>query len=282
MPAHIHSVDPLYGFPTNLDTRKLGVFLIEVIFSDPVGDPDSGRPCIDRGQFGRISDRSTKRLVRELVAMAYGEKLFQEEDTDLSETQEAYKGSDAQKKIMEDHWDIPVFGAVLTAKNLKSVTGPVSVGNAFSIDIVHIVDNGLTRAAHVKNKANMGSCPVVHYGLYRLMVSYHPLKKSEYLTPRHLEMFWAGLIEGWENHRAANRQGVNLRYGAVFNFATARGNGASYTLAERIQAVSSVEVPTSTKDYTITADFENLPDGMTVHTWDLGVTWNNMRALAAK
>lgn len=300
MPSGVDTIDPVYGFPLTLGTLKHIVLYIEVVRSNPNGDPGrAGIPRVDHDNRGVISNQSVKRMIRDYVHRRHDHSMFIEHGADLGDLMDRYKkGADRYKKghpldedfdietFLGDFWDAPVFGAHLTQSRVK-VRGAFQFGDAVSVDPVEVIELPFTRVAgHRKVRevrsgdevstneylsTGFQSYSIVSYGLYRLEISYNPLDAAKNgLTKEAMALFWEGLVEGWQVNRSAHRVGVNLHSVYVFDYSNARGSEPTRTTAARVRAAVVGDVaPRSIDDYAFEVD-DNLPRGITLTTWQDG------------
>lgn len=77
-----------------------------------------------------------------------------------------------------------------------------------------------------------------------------------------LELLWQALAEMFEHDRSAARGEMATRGLYVFKHEGKLGNAPAYSLFERIKAEKQVEVPRSFKDYVVSVDTDNLPNGV--------------------
>lgn len=81
--------------PTDPSRRFFAVGAIEVVNSNPNGDPDdNGRPRVHPDtRHGIISPQCIKRVIRDHASALYSQKLFMERGVDLGALQNRYSGS---------------------------------------------------------------------------------------------------------------------------------------------------------------------------------------------
>lgn len=280
-------LDPTFGLPIDVTTRKKGVFYVEVIRSNPNGDPNAeGAPRVLPSEHGLITNACVKRVVRDFAHNIGGQPLYVARGADLTEVQERH-GKD-RDRMVASLWDLRPFGGSLTASGDR-VCGAVQFSDAVSIDPVDIEEVRGTRVGgHTRTRkgrgddaadeeflgANMFKYKVVSYGLYRGEFTLDPFKAKQVgLTEADLALLYAGLIEGFEYTRSAHRTGVNLRRLYVFDYPSARGTEPSHVTAARVKATKRPEVgmfPTRFEDYEIAVN-DVLPAGMTLSRWEDGV-----------
>ena len=285
----------------NLNHRYDFVLLFDVKDGNPNGDPDAGNlPRVDAetGQ-GLVTDVSLKRKVRNFVGLLHGEQppyeIYVKEKAILNKQHErAYQaipdgaailaGDDKKRKggdkveearqwMCQNFYDVRTFGAVMsTGINCGQVCGAVQMTFARSIDPVIASEHSITRMAVATEKEaekqdgdnrTMGRKFTVPYGLYVAhgFVSAHLADQTGF-SETDLELLWQALAEMFEHDRSAARGEMATRGLYVFKHEGKLGNAPAYSLFERIKAEKQVEVPRSFKDYMVTVDADNLPNGV--------------------
>lgn len=285
----------------NLNHRYDFVLLFDVKDGNPNGDPDAGNlPRVDAetGQ-GLVTDVSLKRKVRNFVGLLHGEQppyeIYVKEKAILNKQHErAYQaipdgaailaGDDKKRKggdkveearqwMCQNFYDVRTFGAVMsTGINCGQVRGAVQMTFARSIDPVIASEHSITRMAVATEKEaekqdgdnrTMGRKFTVPYGLYVAhgFVSAHLADQTGF-SETDLELLWQALAEMFEHDRSAARGEMATRGLYVFKHEGKLGNAPAYSLFERIKAEKQVEVPRSFKDYMVTVDADNLPNGV--------------------
>ena len=285
----------------SLNHRYDFVLLFDVKDGNPNGDPDAGNlPRVDAetGQ-GLVTDVSLKRKVRNFVGLLHGEQppyeIYVKEKAILNKQHErAYQaipdgaailaGDDKKRKggdkveearqwMCQNFYDVRTFGAVMsTGINCGQVRGAVQMTFARSIDPVIASEHSITRMAVATEKEaekqdgdnrTMGRKFTVPYGLYVAhgFVSAHLADQTGF-SETDLELLWQALTEMFEHDRSAARGEMATRGLYVFKHEGKLGNAPAYSLFERIKAEKQVEVPRSFKDYVVTVDADNLPNGV--------------------
>ena len=178
----------------NLLKRATGLLVLEVVNSNPNGDPDNeSDPRTRVGNYGEISPVSFKRKVRDLVeqkdgpvwqAMADAFKpALVAEEFDILEK----RGRDRQEilAMAEDaftrrYWDARLFGATfLEEKSAMPIkTGVVQFGMGLSVAPVEIQRLTLTSKSGVQKDKDRGMAPlgyrVVQHGVYTMPFFVNP------------------------------------------------------------------------------------------------------------
>ncbi len=175
--------------------RATGLLILEVVSSNPNGDPDQeSDPRLRLGNYGEISPVSFKRKLRDLVeqkegpvwqAVAAGsEPRLKEEEFDILEK----RGRD-RKKISEEvkdgsftrrYWDARLFGNTFLEEQAENPirTGVVQFGMGLSVAPVEVERLTLTNKAGVEADKDRGMAPlgyrVVQHGVYAMPFFVNP------------------------------------------------------------------------------------------------------------
>jgi CRISPR/Cas system type I-B associated protein Csh2 (Cas7 group RAMP superfamily) len=214
-------------------------------------------------------------------------------------------------EFKRDHWDVSTFGAVAPrVDNAERTAGAVLISHALSVTPIATVEFALTRvcgmvkekkeeknadtfdpdlgapietedlgiedsAPERANRANMGSQYHVPFALYEFDLRFIAGRAEvNQITSKHLEQFFLGLTNGFEQARAANRTGVDLHSLCLFQFHGLRGT-TERSLLSRIGAECSVSRPTSVQDFSFRFDTDRLPEQISTYTWKDGKTTKN-------
>jgi CRISPR-associated protein Csd2 len=151
----------------------------------------------------------------------------------------------AAARMCELHFDVRIFGAVMSSKvaNSGQVRGPIQIGVARTVDPVVIVDDSITRMAIQTDReaeANFmnqtfGSKSRVLFGLYVGQVDYSPsFARKTGFKASDLEMFWESLGRIFEYSRASGRDAVAMRQIIVFEHDSPLGCAHSHRLRELV------------------------------------------------
>ena len=256
------------------------VLLFDVKDGNPNGDPDAGNmPRVDPETMqGLVTDVALKRKVRDYVTLvkqnAPGYKIFIQSESSLNalieeeaealgaEKNNKRANKDLQKKMLEQYYDIRMFGAVLSTGdyNAGQVRGPVQLTFARSFDPVLPLELTITRQARTTDErmesgqTEMGKKPLVPYGLYRAHGFFNPfLAQAAGISPDDLDLFWNALVNMFDFDRSAARGEMSVRGLIVFTHENPKGNAPAHKLFElvRVTKKAEVESPRSYEDYEI-------------------------------
>lgn len=269
--------------------RHDALLLIEVVDSNPNGDPDAGnQPRTDpETAQGLITDVAIKRKIRDTVAaihpasdpVAEGRfNIYVTAGTALNTRHEgawAAIGKDctearARAWMAEHYFDVRMFGAVMSTgtKPAGRLTGPVQVGVARSVDPIVPTELAITRVAKTQagkeDQTEMGSKWIVPYGLYAARLHYSPaLGGKAEVTSEDLELLWSTLKVMWDHTRSASRTNISTRALCVFTHASALGDAPAWRLFNAVDIQrTSQGVPRRWEDYALTVG--DLPSGVTL------------------
>jgi len=174
-------------------TRATGLLVIEVVNSNPNGDPDNeSEPRTRVGGRGEISPVSFKRKLRDLVEQKEG-PVWEEMAKQLALSPDEFdilekRGRDRQKieseikeKTFEGrYWDGRLFGNTFLEKegSTSIKTGVVQFGMGISVAPVEIQRHTLTNKSGVQEGKDRGMAPlgyrVVQHGVYSMPFFVNP------------------------------------------------------------------------------------------------------------
>lgn len=183
--------------------------------------------------------------------------------------------------MCDNFYDIRTFGAVMTTFSKKEVKdkhnlncgqvrGPVQMGFARSIDPIVPQEITITRVAITTEDAakekntEMGRKYIVPYALYRCegYVSANLARKTTGFSEDDLELLWDAIENMFENDHSAARGKMAVRNLIIFKHDSELGNAPSHKLFELVNIKKNSELPRSFKDYTVSVDKENVPEGV--------------------
>lgn len=279
---------------TNPETRHEFVLLFDVRDGNPNGDPDMDNlPRIDpETRHGLVTDVSLKRKVRDYVHTILGNEIFIQSRASLNalikEAGEAVgeeptgskrANENVQDELIKRYYDVRMFGAVLSTGQLNAgqVRGPAQLTFARSIDPVYQHGLTITRQARTTEErmetgtTEMGRKAIIPYGLYRAHGFFNPFLARQ-VSEEDLGTLWEALTNMYEFDRSAARGQIAIRGLYVFSHENKKGNTHAHKLFDLVQvqrAESSEdqeesELPRDFRNYAVTIDEPNLPDGVTL------------------
>jgi len=273
------------------------VLLFDVKNGNPNGDPDGGNlPRIDpETGHGITTDVCLKRKVRNFVELVKEDEapylIYIKEKAVLSERRKpAYEAvedisvksekiSKARAWMCRNFFDVRTFGAVMSTKenNCGQVRGPVQFAFSESIDPVVQLEASITRmAVETRKEADaqsgdnrtMGRKTYVPYGLYRThgFIS-APLAKQTGFSEDDINLLWESLLNMFDHDRSAARGEMATQKLIIFKHDSELGNAPAQKLFElvKVERKDGETGPArSFKDYVVSVDKENCPDGVEV------------------
>ncbi|MCB1920413.1 MAG: type I-C CRISPR-associated protein Cas7/Csd2 [Candidatus Competibacteraceae bacterium] len=276
------------------------VYLFDVVNGNPNGDPDAGNlPRLDpETNQGLVTDVCLKRKIRNYVSLEKeatpGYAIYIQEKSVLNEQhREAYKAlsiepepkskppkdkakaNELTRWMCANFFDVRAFGAVMTTEvNCGQVRGPIQIAFASSIDPVIPLEISITRMAvtnerDLEKERTMGRKHIIPYGLYRVhgFISAKLAERTGF-SEDDLDLLWRSLINMFEHDRSAARGEMSARKLIVFRHDHPMGNAPAHTLFERVQVqrvAGEQDTPArSFRDYQVSVDRENLPEGITI------------------
>ncbi|MBL4807859.1 MAG: type I-C CRISPR-associated protein Cas7/Csd2 [Rhodobacteraceae bacterium] len=188
--------------------------------------------------------------------------------------------------MCDNFFDIRTFGAVMTTDvNCGQVRGPVQISFARSEDAILPLEITITRSSVTNEKdrdkeRTMGRKHIVPYGLYRAhgFINAKLANKTGF-SEEDLQTVWKALCDMFELDRSASRGEMATRRLIAFKHDSALGNAQAHKLFERITVARrsgddlipvgdprthNLPVARAFKDYEITVDDTNLPEGITI------------------
>lgn len=275
--------------------RATGLLVIEVVNSNPNGDPDrDSDPRMRPSGQGEISPVSVKRKLRDLVG-EHDAPFFQslpetyllhpdhyqilesrgrdrtairkEMGKDIKRfNQEEFLKSD----FVQKYWDARVFGNTFLEEGGDKgyiKTGVIQMGMGLSIAPVNVVRHTNTSKAGVQEGKNAGMAPlayrVVEHGVYCLPFFVNPNYAGKSgCTAEDIELFKLTLPYVFDLNRSAIRPDVRIRHAWYIEHKNALGSCPDYLLLEALtpERIGRAEEPSeSWKDY---QDKTGLPESL--------------------
>ncbi len=278
----------------SINNRYDFVYLFDVKDGNPNGDPDAGNmPRVDpETGHGLITDVCLKRKVRNFVEITQQdnsryqifikEKAVLNQLIDEAHEQEEVKAKEKGEKtaaarawMCQKYFDIRSFGAVMsTGKNAGQVRGPIQLTFSRSAGPIFSQEHSITRMAVATEKEaekqsgdnrTMGRKATVPYGLYRChgFISAHLAAQTGF-SEDDLELFWQALENMFDHDRSAARGEMTARGLYIFKHSSKLGNAPAHSLFEKISVTlkNDSKPPRMFSDYQISADRENIPQGV--------------------
>ena len=279
------------------------VYIFDVQDGNPNGDPDAGNlPRVDAETgMGLVTDVCLKRKVRNYVQVARqnipgydilvkSKDLSGEEVFINREIRNAYqeikiqipeRGTADEKQIplgrqrmCAKFYDVRTFGAVLsTGVNAGQVRGAIQLTFARSVDSIVSEEHAITVCAARDEKKTyasqigiQGRKATVPYGLYVChgFVSANLARQTGF-SQEDLDLFFDALKNMFDVDRSAARGLMSAQRLIVFKHDSILGNAPANKLFDLVTITRNTsDSPRSFKDYTVTIDEENVPQGVSV------------------
>ncbi|WP_416177224.1 type I CRISPR-associated protein Cas7 [Dialister sp.] len=275
--------------------RATGLLVIEVVNSNPNGDPDRESDPRQRPDGrGEISPVSFKRKLRDLLedstsdfVKALPEKfsdhmeqyqILENRTRDLKAVQ-SEMGTNKSKfneddflksPFVQKYWDARVFGNTFLEKGADKgfiKTGVVQFGVGLSISPVDIIRESNTRKAPVQEGKDSGMAPlafrVVAHGVYCMPFFVNPNYASKTgCTEDDIELLKLLIPQAYDLTRSAIRPDVRIRHAWYIEHKNILGSCPDYKLFEALTPVrkgNKEEPSTSWDDY---EDRDSLPESL--------------------
>ena len=267
--------------------RATGLLVIEVVNSNPNGDPDrEADPRQRPNGFGEISPVSFKRKVRDLLddsASPFFESLpekfrLNEDHYQILEhrgrdrnaiTKEMTSGGKPadfnqeeflKSEFVRKYWDARVFGNTFLEKDGNKgyiKTGVVQFGVGISISPVNIIRQTNTNKAGVQEGKNAGMAPlafrVVEHGVYCMPFFVNPnYARKSGCTADDIELLKLLIPQAYDMNRSAIRPDVRLRHAWYIEHKNLLGSCPDYMLLDALtpERIGDVSEPSeSWHDY---------------------------------
>ena len=252
---------------TNEIKRATGLLVLEVVNSNPNGDPDrESEPRMRPNGLGEISPVSFKRKLRDLVG-DHDAPFFRSLPSEFSDSPEYYeilesRGRDRasitkemgeniksfdQKKFLDSpfvkkYWDARVFGNTFLEEGGNKgyiKTGVVQIGMGLSISPVNVVHHTNTNKAGVQEGKNAGMAPmayrVVEHGVYCMPFFINPNYAAKSgCTAADIELFKKAIPYAYDLNRSAIRPDVRIRHAWYITHKDSLGSCPDYLLLEAL------------------------------------------------
>lgn len=264
--------------------RATGLLVIEVVSSNPNGDPDrESDPRQRPNGCGEISPVSFKRKLRDLVD-DHDAPFFQALPAKFSDNPDHYwilehrgrdrksitaeMGKDPEKfmhsEFVRKYWDARVFGNTFLEDGGNKgfiKTGVVQLGMGVSVAPVSILRQTNTNKAGVQEGKNAGMAPlayrVVEHGVYCMPFFVNPnYAHKSGCTAEDIELFKLLLPHAYEMNRSAIRPDVRIRHAWYMEHKHMLGSCPDYMLLE---ALTPTRIGCKNDPSTCWADYKDKP-----------------------
>lgn len=267
--------------------RATGLLVLEVINSNPNGDPDRENDPRQRPNgLGEISPVSIKRKMRDLVEDHDGvffqslpEKFIQDaehfcvlesrgRDRAMITREMGDAPSFMESTFVKKYWDARVFGNTFLEDGGNKdfiKTGAVQFGMGLSVSPISIVRHTNTNKAGVEEGKKSGMAPlayrVVEHGVYYVPFYVNPNYAAKSgCTADDIELMKRVIPYSFDLTRSNIRPDVRLRHAWYMEHKNKLGSCPDYLLIDSLipKRIANLEEPsTSWKDY---QDISDLPE----------------------
>lgn len=270
--------------------RATGLLVIEVVNSNPNGDPDrESDPRQRPNGCGEISPVSFKRKLRDLLD-DHDAPFFQALPEKYSKDAERYfilehrgrnrseikkeMGKDPnhflESKFVHKYWDARVFGNTFLEDGGDKgfiKTGVVQFGMGVSIAPVDILRQTNTNKAGVQEGKNAGMAPlayrVVEHGVYCMPFFVNPnYARKSGCTVDDIELLKLLIPHAYEMNRSAIRPDVRLRHAWYIEHKNMLGSCPEYLLFEALTPEKSGDKNTPSTSWGDYQDKTELPENL--------------------
>jgi Cas7 group CRISPR-associated protein Csh2 len=276
--------------------RATGLLVIEVVNSNPNGDPDrESDPRQRPNGLGEISPVSFKRKLRDLLedadspffrglpkdysGNADGYRILEsrgrKRDEIKSEMGDTTVGKFSQatflkSQFVKKYWDARVFGNTFLESGADKgfiKTGVVQFGVGISLAPISIVRHTNTNKSGVEGDKQQGMAPlafrIVEHGVYVMPFFVNPNYAAKTgCTAKDIELLKILIPHAYDLTKSAIRPDVRLRHAWWIEHKNVLGSCPDYQLFEALTPVrtgDANDASTSWKDY---EDVKGLPDAL--------------------
>ncbi|MGK9478014.1 type I CRISPR-associated protein Cas7 [Melioribacter sp. OK-6-Me] len=260
--------------------RVTGLLVIEVINSNPNGDPDKESDPRQRNDLrGEISPVSFKRKLRDLIEDKKGEvwinisknlnlnngefhySILESRGRDRNEIIRMIK--EDEDKFKKEYWDARVFGNTFLEEGSSTSikTGVVQFGLGVSISPILIERHTTTNKAGVEEGKDRGMAPlsyrIVQHGLYCLPFFINPsVAYKTGCTYQDIELLTKVIPYAYTNTSSYIRSQVNIIHAWYIEHNSPLGSCSDFELIKdltpyRLKKEDSEKPSTSIEDYYI-------------------------------
>ncbi len=274
--------------------RATGLLVIEVVNSNPNGDPDNeSEPRTRVGDRGEISPVSFKRKLRDLVEQKDGpvwqeiagrfEPALNPEEFEILEK----RGRDRKKieseikdgSFVGHYWDARLFGNTFLEEGSSTSisTGVVQFGMGISVAPVEIQRHTLTNKSGVQEGKDRGMAPlgyrVVQHGVYCMPFFVNPSAASKSgCTRRDLELMLQAIPYAYAHTASFVRPDVRIRHAWYVKHKTRLGSCPDSSLIDSLTPVKKGDGSTASQgwgDYEVPTELPKNLEGRVSSCIDL-------------
>lgn len=234
--------------------RSVGLMIIEVVNSNPNGDPDQESDPRSRNDGrGEISPVSFKRKIRDLIDDKNGPvwnevgknlplERFQILETPGRDRKAIAKMS--SEDFLDAYWDARVFGTTFLEKKesggatIKS--GVVQFGLGVSVAPIEVIRMTNTNKSGVQEDKNKGMAPlgyrVVQHGVYCMPFFVNPTAaKKTNCSKEDIELMCKTIPYAYSNTSSYVRTDVRIRHAWFVEHKSALGSCSDFAILDALQ-----------------------------------------------
>ncbi len=270
--------------------RATGLLVIEVVNSNPNGDPDRESDPRQRSNgCGEISPVSFKRKLRDLlddhdapffkalpekfICNAERYSILEHRGRDRQQIQ-SEMGTDPTKFLESEfackYWDARLFGNTFLEDGSKKEfikTGVVQFGMGLSIAPIEIIRQTNTNKAGVQAGKNAGMAPlayrVVEHGVYCMPFFVNPNYASKSgCTADDVDLLKFLIPHAYEQNRSAIRPDVRIRHAWYIEHKSILGSCPEYLLFEALTPAKRENASVPSESWTDYEDKKGLPEDL--------------------
>ena len=254
--------------------RFTGLLIIEVVNSNPNGDPDRESDPRQRPDGrGEISPVSFKRKVRDLIEAKDG-IVWKEIQTEMNLCEDRFgilesRGRDRKQIVDElndgsfqgNYWDGRVFGNTFLEEGAADTikTGVVQFGLGLSVTPVEISRHTNTNKAGVQEGKDRGMAPMgyrfVPHGVYCMPFFVNPsMAHKSGCTQQDIDLLFKVIPYAYAHTRSHARPLVDLRHAWVIEHRSVLGSCSDFEIIDALTPVRNGDPtdPSNTwSDYTV-------------------------------
>jgi CRISPR-associated protein Csd2 len=263
---------------SNIINRVIGFLVIEVINSNPNGDPDrDGAPRFrpdELGELGEMTAVCVKRKCRDLVMFKQGPvwkaicsimkidpdffQIFERPDRAFTDTKKYVK----EGKVATECWDIRAFGSAFFGdkkdekENKTAISrGTIQFGMGLSVSPIITTERTITRGMSVQeNKTRgMGSLAVktVDHAIYVMPFFVNPTMAAvNHTTTEDVEVLKHVLPHLFKETASASRPQVNLLHAFWVDHGNELGSCPDHLIIEALtpKRKDDISIPSSSRE----------------------------------
>ena len=269
--------------------RATGLLVIEVVNSNPNGDPDrESDPRQRPNGSGEISPVSYKRKLRDLLD-DHNAPFFKSLPEKFSGNAEHYsilehRGRNREQikkemgknsvdflnsEFVRKYWDARVFGNTFLVENNGDKnfikTGVVQFGMGVSVAPIEIIRQTNTNKAGVQEGKNAGMAPlayrIVEHGVYCMPFFVNPNYAGKTgCTAEDIELLKILIPHAYEQNRSAIRPDVRIRHAWYIEHKNLLGSCPEYLLFEALTPVKRENAGEPSESWSDYEDKKTLPE----------------------